>query len=228
MSRCLVQTRADDLSLTIVKYMYAVAVISLCAIAISKSAMLFFHLRITPLRAQRITCYVLAGVFGLWMVVVMALVGTRCGNKTPWALYGRTCHTYVSRRVHQTQTHVADTDPLPVGTVDWHRHHRLHPRASDLRGPRLDSLPHSYTTQLQEHDPDCLCLATPGRNLRRHPRLYHYQLGHDNSSIRPRRSSFAIPLAEHRDKLCHHGRHFSHSRPLRQVSQHEMGRFGWA
>jgi hypothetical protein len=94
--------------LTIVKYMYAVAVISLCANAISKAAMLFFHLRITPRRAQRMTCYVLAGICGLWMAVVMALTGTRCENKQPWALYGRTCHTFVSRRVYETQSHVAD------------------------------------------------------------------------------------------------------------------------
>ena len=185
MSRC-VQPRADDLLLTIVKYMYAVAVISLCAIAISKAAMLFFHLRITPRRAQRITCYVLAGICGLWMIVVMALIGTRCGNKTPWVLYGRTCHTYVSCRVHERQSHVADVEFLQVGTLDWHRHHRLTPRAGDLRGSRLDTLPHPYATQLQEHDPDRLCLATPGHDIRRHPRLYRRHLGCDNSRIRTR------------------------------------------
>jgi hypothetical protein len=107
MSRC-VETRADDLLLTIIQYMYAVAVISLCANAISKAAMLFFHLRITPRRAQRITCYVLVGICGLWMVVVMALTGTRCENKTPWALYGRTCHTFVSRKDHRRRPHIAD------------------------------------------------------------------------------------------------------------------------
>jgi hypothetical protein len=103
-----VQTRADDLLLTIIKYMYAVAVISLCANAISKAAMLFFHLRITPRRAHRITCYTLAGICALWMVVVMALTGTRCENKTPWALYGRTCHTFVSRKDRERQAYIAD------------------------------------------------------------------------------------------------------------------------
>jgi len=97
MSSC-VQIRPDDLLLTIAKYMYAVAVISLCAIAISKAAMLFFHLRITPRRSQRIACYVLAGICGLWVIVVVVLTGTRCGGKTPWILYGRTCHTFVSRK----------------------------------------------------------------------------------------------------------------------------------
>lgn len=78
--------------------MYAVAILSMCTIALSKAAMLFFHLRITPQRSQRIACYALVGLCGTWMVVAMALIGTRCGNHTPWILYGRTCHNFVSRR----------------------------------------------------------------------------------------------------------------------------------
>ena len=78
--------------------MYAVAILSVCTIALSKAAMLFFHLRITPQRSQRIACYGLVGLCGTWMVVAMTLIGTRCGNHTPWALYGKTCHNFVSRR----------------------------------------------------------------------------------------------------------------------------------
>lgn len=135
------RTRADDPLLTIAKYMYAIAIVSLCAIAVSKAAMLFFHLRITPRRSQRITCYVLAGICGLWMVVVMALAGTRCGDKTPWLLYGRTCHTLVSRRERERLTYIADVSFLQVGAVDCYRHHRLHPGARHLRSPLLDPLP---------------------------------------------------------------------------------------
>jgi hypothetical protein len=192
-------TRADDLSLTTVKYMYAVAVISLCAIAISKAAMLFFHLRITPRRAQRVTCYVLAGICALWMVVVMVSIGTRCGNKTPWVLYSRTCHAFVSRKDHKMRSPVADIQSLQVGTMDRHRHHRLNPRASDLRDSRLDTLPHPHTTQLQEHDPCRLCFAAYGHNIRRHPRLHRSPLGYNNPSVRTGRSSVAISLAKRRD-----------------------------
>jgi hypothetical protein len=77
--------------------MYAVAILSVCTIALSKAAMLFFHLRITPQRSQRIACYALVGLCGIWMLVTMALIGTRCGNHIPWVLYGRTCHNFVSR-----------------------------------------------------------------------------------------------------------------------------------
>lgn len=123
--------------------------------------------------------------------------------------------------------HMLLTSHLSAREVDCHCHHRLNPRASDLRGPRLDPLPHSHTTQLQEYDLDRLRLTTPCRDLRRHPCLYCSQMGHDNTIIRTRRSSAAIPLAKRRDKLRHHGRHLSHSGPFRQVSQYEMGRSGW-
>ena len=95
----------DDLLLTILRYMYAVAVISLCEIAFSKAAILFFHLRITPRRPQRIACYILAGVCGLWIIIVATLIGTRCGKRTPCILYGRTYHSFVSRRDRRRQPH---------------------------------------------------------------------------------------------------------------------------
>jgi hypothetical protein len=76
--------------------MYAVAILSVCSIAMSKAAMLFFHLRITPQRSQRLTCYALVAVCVIWMIVAMTLVGTRCGNHHPWKLYGRTCENFVS------------------------------------------------------------------------------------------------------------------------------------
>jgi len=108
-----------------------------------------------------------------------------------------------------------------------HRDNRFNPRASDLRSSRLDPLPHPHPTQLQEHDPDRLRLAAPGRDLRRDPRPHRIQMGQYHACIRIRRSSLAIPLAKRRDKLRHHGRHFSHSGPLRQIAQYEMGCFGW-
>lgn len=83
-------------SLMSLKYMYGVAMLSLCANAVSKAAMLFFHLRITPLRPQRNACYIMVGVCAVWMIVVVTLVGTRCGNSNPWMLHGRKCHNFVS------------------------------------------------------------------------------------------------------------------------------------
>jgi len=163
--------------------MYAVAIISLCAIAISKADMLFFHLRITPRRSQRIACYILAGICGLWMLVVMVVIGTRCGNKTPWVLYGRTCHTFVGATTHIRRPHNANIRSLKVGTVDWHCHHRLNPRAIYLRGPRLDTVSHPHTTQLQEHDLDRIRLATLTPDLCRHPCLYRSKVDHDNTNI---------------------------------------------
>lgn len=81
--------------LTTRKYMYGVTMLSLCANAVSKAAILFFHLRITPLRPQRAACYAMVGVCAVWMVVVVALIATRCGNSHPWMLHGRHCYNYV-------------------------------------------------------------------------------------------------------------------------------------
>lgn len=75
--------------------MFAVSMLSICAIAASKAAMLLFHLRITPHRTQRSACYALVVLCALWMIVVTALIGTRCGNHEPQRLYGRTCHNFV-------------------------------------------------------------------------------------------------------------------------------------
>ena len=112
--------------------------------------------------------------------------------------------------------------------MDRHRHNRLNPRASDLRSPRLDPLPHPHATQLQEHDLSRLCFAAAGRNLRRDPRPHRIQMGKCHACVRIRRGSLAIPMAERRDKLRHHGRHLPDSWPFRQVSQYEMGCSGWA
>ncbi|KAM0716554.1 hypothetical protein Q7P37_007999 [Cladosporium fusiforme] len=81
------------------KYMYAVSMLSLCANAMSKASMLFFHLRITPLRSQRTVCYVMVGVCMAWMAIAVTLVGTRCGNIHPWMLHGRKCNDYSNRWV---------------------------------------------------------------------------------------------------------------------------------
>jgi hypothetical protein len=97
--------------------MYTVAILSVCSIAMSKAAMLFFHLRITPQRSQRLTCYALVAVCVIWMIVAITLVGTRCGNHHPWKLYGRTCDNFVSSLAIRAKP--GDTDRCTMQTNRW-------------------------------------------------------------------------------------------------------------
>lgn len=63
---------------------------------LSKACMLLFHLRITPHRVQRVTCYALIGVCALWTIAAMVAVGFRCGADQSYLLAGSNCFQFVS------------------------------------------------------------------------------------------------------------------------------------
>lgn len=205
--------------------MYAVAILSVGAIAITKAAMLFFHLRITPHRSQRITCYALVALCTVWAVVVMTLVGTRCGNHTPETLYAKYCENYVSK---------SDSDNMAYALIafegksmDRRRRHGLVFGSHHIRHTSVDSLGRQHSTKLQGSNPRRLRLASADPSRRSLSSIYLRPVGHHRTAFRTGASCPTFCLVKRRDQLRYHGSDHPNPRKLLQIDQHTLGSHGW-
>ena len=84
-----------------------------------------------------------------------------------------------------------------------------------------------YSAQLQDYDPGRFRISPLRSGSSWHSRLDSSRLGTRGPTFRARKRSRAIPLAERRDQLRHHGGHLSHARDVRQVAQYKMGCSRW-
>lgn len=75
--------------------MYGSNLLFVLAVGLSRVAITWFSLRLTPVRQQKLYLKVLLGYTAVWTIAALFAVALTCDLAQPWLLIGQECAGYV-------------------------------------------------------------------------------------------------------------------------------------